>query len=324
MDENKLKVIFIGGSSRSGSTLLDRILGQIDGFFSLGEMYHIWERSFIENQLCGCGKPFKECSFWQEVVKEAFGGFDKVDPRYVLRLRRSVERMRYIPLLSYRMLRPKGYQYRLSEYIEIWSRLYKAIHKITGANVLVDSSKLPTHGFLLNALPNVDLYVLHLVRDSRAVAHSWQRKKRRPEIYWKEAYMPRFGILRSTREWVLSNSLIRILRKMVPHYTIIRYEDFVAHPQLVLTQVFKGWGLKVPHLETLFDGRAINLGVNHAVSGNPMRFEQGRIEIKLDEEWKKKMPSHKRIAVTVLTWPFLLKYAYLVRRDGGGAKCAFH
>jgi len=309
-----IKILFIAGASRSGSTLLDRILGQIDGFFSLGEMYYIWERGFIENQLCGCGKPFKKCEFWQEVVKEAFGGFDKIDPNNVLALCRSVQRRRYIPYLIYPALRPLGYRTKLNEYVEIWSHLYKAIHKVSGAEILVDSSKLPTHGFFLNTIPDVDLYVIHLVRDSRAVAYSLQRKKRRPEIYWREAYMPRAGILRSTCEWILPNSLVRTLRKVVPQYTLVRYEDFVRNSQLVLTRIFKDLRLKVPHLDNLFDGHAINLGVNHTISGNPMRFKQGRTEIKLDEEWKRKMSIYKRIAMTAITWPLLLQYGYFKQR----------
>ena len=52
---------------------------QIDGFASFGELRHIWERSFLGNQLCGCGRPFRQCPFWTEVAEVAFGGFDGVD-----------------------------------------------------------------------------------------------------------------------------------------------------------------------------------------------------------------------------------------------------
>ena len=37
-DVPRTKVLFIGGYGRSGSTLLDRLLGQIDGFVSVGEV----------------------------------------------------------------------------------------------------------------------------------------------------------------------------------------------------------------------------------------------------------------------------------------------
>jgi len=32
------KVLFITGRGRSGSTILDNLLGQLDGFFSLGQV----------------------------------------------------------------------------------------------------------------------------------------------------------------------------------------------------------------------------------------------------------------------------------------------
>src|SRR6266542_1121845 len=41
-DERPPTVLFIGGYSRSGSTLLDLLLGQLPGFFSSGELAYIW------------------------------------------------------------------------------------------------------------------------------------------------------------------------------------------------------------------------------------------------------------------------------------------
>ena len=92
MSQKNNNVLFIAGPGRSGSTLLDLLLGQIDGFCSTGEMRYIWERGFAQNQLCGCGKPFRECEFWTQVVKEAFGGFENVDYVRFEGLRRAAER----------------------------------------------------------------------------------------------------------------------------------------------------------------------------------------------------------------------------------------
>jgi len=50
--------LFIAGAARSGSTLLDRVIGKRDGFCSTGELQFIWRRSFREDQLCGCGVSF--------------------------------------------------------------------------------------------------------------------------------------------------------------------------------------------------------------------------------------------------------------------------
>src|SRR5262245_53220401 len=89
---NNVKVLFIAGPGRSGSTLLDMLLGQINDFYSTGELRFIWSRSFGQNQLCGCGKPFRQCEFWTEVVKEAFGRFEDIDYARIEELRDPAER----------------------------------------------------------------------------------------------------------------------------------------------------------------------------------------------------------------------------------------
>ena len=305
MDENKLKVIFIGGSGRSGSTLLDLILGQIEGFFSLGEMYHIWERSFIENQLCGCGKPFKSCDFWRAVVEEAFGELDRVDGKAILKLQRSVARIRHTPQLAFPKLRSQRFHSALSEYVEILERLYRAIAKTSGCKVLIDSSKAPPHGFILKEMSNVDLYIIHLVRDSRAVAYSWQRKKRRPEIHWKEAYMSKLGLLKATQEWMLSNCLVGLLNRRVPKYKIVNYETLASNPRSTIAEVLEWMGMDSANLDFFDNEWVVRLGVDHTVSGNPIRFKQGKIEIHPDREWSEKMSLPKKFLVSTLTYPVL-------------------
>ncbi len=311
MSESELKVIFIGGSGRSGSTLLDRILGQIEGFFSLGEMYHIWERSFIENQLCGCGKPFRKCEFWNTVVQEAFGGFHKIDVYRVLRLQRSVARIRYVPYLAFPRLRSKSFNSKLEEYIGILDHLYKTIAKVSGCNVLIDSSKAPSHGFVLSEIPNMKLYVIHLVRDSRAVVYSWQRKKRRPEIYWKEAYMPRYGLIKANWEWELANLLTNWLKgKVKKNYRMIKYESLAETPKDTTMKILEWIGENSSNLTLFKNETNIILNVNHTVSGNPIRFKQGKVKVKLDIEWKKSLPLFYKLVTTFITMPFLKKYGY--------------
>ena len=43
------RVLFIAGTGRSGSTLLERLLGQIPEVAPLGEVVHLWERGVIDN-----------------------------------------------------------------------------------------------------------------------------------------------------------------------------------------------------------------------------------------------------------------------------------
>jgi hypothetical protein len=68
-------VIFVGGSSYSGSTLLDLMLANAPDGFSCGEvsqMFHPYKKHHF-NLVCGCGNS--DCTLWSE-VKQA--GADKL------------------------------------------------------------------------------------------------------------------------------------------------------------------------------------------------------------------------------------------------------
>ena len=60
-------VLFVAGFGRNGGTLLDRVLGSVDGFCSLGEFRFVWQKGVVRNELCNCGVPFRDCPFWTAV-----------------------------------------------------------------------------------------------------------------------------------------------------------------------------------------------------------------------------------------------------------------
>ncbi|MCZ7671658.1 MAG: sulfotransferase [Chloroflexi bacterium] len=66
----KIPVLFIAGAGRSGSTLLERMLGQTADLSPIGELRHLGRQDF-ELDLCGCGQRFQECPFWAAVFAEA-------------------------------------------------------------------------------------------------------------------------------------------------------------------------------------------------------------------------------------------------------------
>src|ERR1700694_5529601 len=118
----RIPVLFIAGAARSGSTLVDRVIGTQDGFCSTGELQFIWQRSFGENQLCGCGSPFHECDFWREVSESAFGlePLD-VDEVAACRMKAEVDSKRHMPWLLVKG--PPRSRAALSAYGELIERL---------------------------------------------------------------------------------------------------------------------------------------------------------------------------------------------------------
>jgi hypothetical protein len=312
VSEDRIKVLYIGGSSRTGSTLFDRLLGQIDGFFSVGEIRHIWSKGLGQNQLCGCGTPLKECDFWRSVVHEAFGGLEHVDVNEILGVQRSLDRWWHIPRLLFGRKTSRFIE-RLEGYKKILSRLYRAVQKVSGCRVIVDSSKYPSHGIILNSMPEIDFYPVHLVRDSRAVAFSWQKKWLKPEVTWKQEPMPNYNPFVCASEYLVMNVSLQIFRKINDRYFFLYYEDLASHPQKMVAQTLTHLRLPYPGPKFIND-HTIELRPNHTVAGNPMRFKQGVIEIRPDIDWAGKMKGRHRSLVTALTFPLLYRYGYIGRK----------
>jgi hypothetical protein len=311
MSQGQVKVLYIGGYGRSGSTLFQRMLGRVDGCVAVGELWYIWDRGMAENQLCGCGKPFRECEFWNAIIQRAFGGMSQVDVEAMRKLSGFLHDDRQIPPLVLPAWRSAHYQARLAAYADVLRRLYGAIQQVSGCRTIVDSSKAPRYAFVLNEIDELKLDVIHLTRDSRAAAYSWQRQKRRPEIHWANQSMDQNGPAKSAIQWNLTNGLLHWLKQTRAGYLRVRYEDLVARPRETLLRVGKHLGADWSQVNFLSDGNTVHLGLDHTVSGNPNRFQRGAIEIRPDTEWQVKMPRRQKYAVTALTLPLLLKYDYL-------------
>ena len=308
-----INVLFIAGAGRSGSTLLDRMLGQIPGVHAVGELKFIWDRGLLENQLCGCSKPLNECAYWNAILEAAFGSVDAINKQDLWELRQAVERIRHAHRLAFPVLQTRQNKQHLQAYADVLGNIYRGIQETTNATLIVDSSKDATHGFVLNQVNNIDLHVLHLTRDSRAVAHSWTREKLRPEVQKERTYFLTRSVYDSASRWILLNWLANRLQKTSTHYAHFRYEDIVSHPQENLRNIIKFTGEPslLALIDDLFDGNIMTFKATHTVAGNPGRFKVGPMPIRLDDEWKNSMPAGRKRMTTLLTAPLLRRYGYL-------------
>jgi Sulfotransferase family len=308
-------VLFIGGLGRSGSTLLDRMLGRLDDLWSVGELVHLWQRGLCDNNRCGCGERFRDCAFWRQVGEVAFGGWDRLDVEEVLALKASVDRNRYVPLMVLPVLSP-AYRARLERYLGLLERLYEAVWEVSGRPLVVDASKHASHAFLVRRLRGVDLRLVHLVRDSRGVAFSWTKRMRRAEVVEGDALMATEGPLRLSARYLGYNLLFHLLKLTGVRGILLRYESLVRDPAAELARVLALASRPAAAGELGFVGDGwVELGPSHALAGNPMRFHSGRVPLRVDEEWRGQLRRRQRLLTSVSTWPLLLAYGYL--RGGG-------
>ena len=308
------RVVFLAGLGRSGTTLLERALAELPGVEALGEVNHLWQRSLVEDELCGCGKAFSRCPYWQAVGDKAFGGWGNVDVAAVGAAQSQAMRLRRIVGLARGEVALAPAAALIADHHR---RVYDAASAVAGASVVVDSSKHPAIAYILRRDPGIDLRVIHVVRDSRGVAYSWTKRVERPEgrSRGSERWMARYSPSASALLWLGHNSSTAMLRRLGTPVMLVRYESFVQEPRRTLTAVAQFAALKLDGTALDFiEGDAIRLRPAHTASGNPLRFASGKLEIRPDEAWRSELPRRERLLVSALTYPQLVHYGFAGRR----------
>lgn len=313
-----LKVLSIVGAGRSGSTVLAGILGEAPGFAGAGEIRWLWRRGVMERRPCACGLAPADCPVWAPVVAATLAAVDEDDADRALA--RIVVAQAEVASLPHRLRVLRS----ASSATTSWPALdvvrtavgaaCRSFASATDARVVVDTSKRPHDAAVVAALPDVDLYVLHVVRDPRAVAYSWRREK----TFTVAGRTRTMGTRRpaaSARRWT-SNALgAEVLRRQVPadRWLRLRYEDFCAAPAEAFRSVMALLGEDGPSPFESPD--TVRLGPSHIVAGNPSRFTVGSVRIRADDEWRTAMSPRDQRLVGWSTYPLRLRYGY---GSGGG------
>jgi hypothetical protein len=302
-----VRILYVGASGRSGSTLVDRMIGQLPGFVSVGELRVISRAGLRENRLCGCGEQFFACPFWTSVGEHAFGGWKAVDPRALDESGAST----YATTLR-EMLRNRSVAHSDGR-TELIRRLYEGIALATDGATIIDSSKGPRYAALLSGVPGLDVKVVHLIRDSRGVAYSWSKTVARPDVRGEVVEMLRMNAFQAAARWMTHNAMLELLGRATS-VVRLRYEDLLTDPRAELTRMLTALGMAPGGDAFSFIGdSAVRLRPNHTVMGNPMRMQHGEVPLKVDDAWRSSMSARARALVTAMTWPLLLRYGYPMR-----------
>jgi hypothetical protein len=312
-------VLLIGSAGRSGSTLLERMLDQVPGVASVGELTEIWDSGLVRDERCGCGQRFSTCEFWTRVGEVAFGGWDRVDAQGLLAMHDSIARNRHVPLLLTGPL-PRSARTTADRYANAVSRLYDGAAAASGASLIVDASKWPSHALILRRIPGLDLRLAHLVRDPRGVAHSWTRRTERPQAIARGegAEMRRYRPSVAALHWTTINLGLDIVASLGVPRCVVRYDDLIASPRGSLRGILRHAG-REPEQGSLdfIEHGAVRLAPGHGIAGNPLRFKHGELHLRPDDRWTREMPARARLAVDSVTLPLSLVYERRARRRQG-------
>jgi hypothetical protein len=266
------------------------LLGAQPEAFTMGEM-RVPALQNPDTYQCSCGEPIRKCGFWNEVskrmAKKGIAGFDIVEPRlsihdvdsqYAARVLNAMPRG---PLLE-------GVRSVALSFSPAWASHLRGVHarngalvevfqEMSGAKIVVDSSKLALHLKFLLKSDRLKIKTLHLVRDGRAVVtsmlgHGYEKATRAETVAaaamdWRRAI--------EASECVLATQPSS--RSMT-----FQYEELCRQPEAMMRKICGFLGM---------DTRQINLDFRaktQHVLGNEMRLKSGS-DIKLDERWRTKL-----------------------------------
>jgi hypothetical protein len=306
-----MKVLYVGGTGRTGSTMLDQLLGCEDGWFSGGELAFIWSYGLMRGGRCSCGDRLSDCRVWSEILDRTTR-LHPFDARWMVSLRRRFWSI-HLPLTLSERITERRLD-ALREFPRVVDTLYASIGAVTGAKVLVDSSKEPHYSLILRERTSHDVYFLHLVRDPRATSHSWRKLRVEPG-FTGTTTMERRGLIRAAAYYGVSNLAAEYLWRDQPdRYRLVRYEDLVADPAAIVEQIAEFVGEPLDLGQRLGDG-VFRAGRLHTCWGNPNRFDSDPIEIRADDAWRGQQSRLRSYTAAILN-PVALRYGYRWPIDG--------
>ncbi len=306
-----IRVAFIVGAGRSGSTVMDIVLGNHPDVASVGELCNLHRSGWTNNEYCACGDRGQQCNFWSDVFREWTAQSSAAEVSRYLDLQEKFENFRHFGRSRWlRLGRERIWQSQeFQDFTAQTGQLYKAIAAVSGKRIIVDSSKNPLRAAILSRVPEVDLRLIHLVRDGRAVAWSRQKAFEKDEKGGVASGIRSRPIWYSVTWWTIVNMISGLVRRTQSDKSLlVRYEDFVADPRTSLDQIGDLVGVDLGSVtQGLLDGDAMQ--VSHAIAGNRVRMT-GSVKLKADLEWQRMLPTReRRICWAIAGW-MLYSYQY--------------
>ena len=301
-----IRVVYLLGSARSGSTVLSAILGTHPEIAAVGELARITFDVDGETRICACGDLIWDCTYWHKVrlaweprlAPLSLDDYSKAIARY--------SRPAQAPRLAWAKLWGSS---ELRDLLDGTKALLESIQMVYGRSIIVDSSKSFTRALLYAQVPDIDLKIIHIVRDVRGFI--WSNLRRQQGIADTNA-SPDFPIWDSVRlgaEWNTMNLFCQWAanRTSAPK-TDLRYEDFVTRTRTSLLPLGEFLGVNLESVATQVEKNQ-TIGYGHIASGSPGRLA-GPTRLELHESWRHSFTrAHKRLA-WISALPLSYSYGY--------------
>lgn len=291
---NLPKVIYIMGTARSGSTILEILLANGRYAFGAGELTHLIEDGFVNDKLCSCQHYTSKCEIWSEVKKKI--GLNSREFQNWVHLEKHIDwHDGFLRQLFGRVSQKDSQAYK-----ELNQRLLAVIQQITASNVVLDSSKYAGRAMALQQIAEINISIICLTRSPRGIMGSFQ-KPNKDEQQTKSPletlvyYLVTLASLRMAC-WLLGKRVFQL-----------RYEDLLSNPKGTLESIETWCGMDLTESKNrLIEQKAFDVG--HLVTSNRLR-KHGKVKFNSINNSEAVSSLSTKMIVTIMEfWRWILRY----------------
>lgn len=292
MQQHSQSLVYIAGYGRSGSTLLDLMLGSCDEVVSLGEVGNAWEQLSQSGLRCSCGELYSDCPQWGPVVV-AVGRSGKLSTwrKHAARRESLVRGAVCLLLGSF----SSDFEYRLAN-----ATMLNALYGVDKPRFIIDSSKtaydFAWRPLALKNKAELDVRMIHLVRNPFAVVAACLRGGNKQIQKNNHSVRPFAGEI-ALIGWIIANCSALLVGKLLPPgcYARVHYEELVENPERTLSALGEFLALDTECVRSLVQANDI-LDSGHLIAGNRMaRAGSVRLQTAKRAERGESLPLVKRV-----------------------------
>jgi hypothetical protein len=246
----KPKVALIAGAAHGGTTIPNLMLGQHPAVFATGKLRDFPHGDiFSEDNVCSCGEAAAACPFWSEVRKR------------FARYEHETDQVK-IPAL------------------------FRLISELSGRQFIGDVTHNTGYAELLLGIRDIDLYLIHVVREGRGVVYSGLRRDYRAGLLEHYGYSHLRKVAKLSRRWSEQIAqLSRLERQLGPKAVRLQYEELCSDPRAALRPLGACLGLDFDAIgEALGSGQPFQR-MPHLLRGNIKLRTSDRIVLRQDRTY---------------------------------------
>ncbi len=310
---NKIPLIYILGSGRSGSTLLGLMLGKNPGYFNIGEAQNLpWELK-KENKLCGCGISLNKCPFWKNIIAEL--DFENQDvPINYFREKPGagkVLRWKYLKDIIFGKVsekhKKKILKYGTNNY-QYFSKVRNRAKELSGSDInrIIDVSKHSYRLFFLKQSDLFDIKVIHLIKNPCSFVYSSAVKNTQftKIVEYKQVF-------KMSLRWLVENYIM--LKLLENHfkkedYIFITYKQLSTDPDTTIEAISNTLGENIEKNIKKFRNYE-----NHIMSAGQMAYEDKGLHY--DDKWANSMNKLYKLTTKAITWPVYNKILNKMKKN---------